>query len=188
MVPGGAAGLQNQSGDRKVFGGFDSLPSPPLSGDSAGVHDRPTGRLQNVSTLPGGLTLIRHLFDGTGGLRQTEEISASRPSQASGKLEPLERRLFLATRRCQAVISYAEPATAKRLDAFNIHNRGCAAVVVDAAPDIRRKDEVAEFPWSVHTAVVRTKVVTVPEMPAFDLSRVWNKMPRRRQLLRPDRH
>ena len=28
-VPGGAAGLQNQSGDRKVPGGFDSLPSPP---------------------------------------------------------------------------------------------------------------------------------------------------------------
>src|SRR5262249_19625994 len=30
-VPGGAAGLQNQSGDRKVPGGFDSLPSPPSS-------------------------------------------------------------------------------------------------------------------------------------------------------------
>jgi hypothetical protein len=28
-VPGGAAGLQNQSGGRKVPGGFDSLPSPP---------------------------------------------------------------------------------------------------------------------------------------------------------------
>src|SRR5581483_1905442 len=28
-VPGGAAGLQNQSGSRKVPGGFDSLPSPP---------------------------------------------------------------------------------------------------------------------------------------------------------------
>ena len=30
-VPGGAAGLQNQSGGRKVPGGFDSLPSPPIS-------------------------------------------------------------------------------------------------------------------------------------------------------------
>ena len=30
-VSGGAAGLQNQSGDRKVPGGFDSLPSPPPS-------------------------------------------------------------------------------------------------------------------------------------------------------------
>ena len=30
-VPGGAAGLQNQSGGRKVPGGFDSLPSPPHS-------------------------------------------------------------------------------------------------------------------------------------------------------------
>ena len=29
-VPGGAAGLQNQSGGRKVPGGFDSLPSPPI--------------------------------------------------------------------------------------------------------------------------------------------------------------
>jgi len=29
-VPGGAAGLQNQSGSRKTPGGFDSLPSPPL--------------------------------------------------------------------------------------------------------------------------------------------------------------
>lgn len=28
-MPGGAAGLQNQSGGRKVPGGFDSLPSPP---------------------------------------------------------------------------------------------------------------------------------------------------------------
>ncbi len=28
-APGGAAGLQNQSGGRKVPGGFDSLPSPP---------------------------------------------------------------------------------------------------------------------------------------------------------------
>ena len=28
-MPGGAAGLQNQSGNRKVPGGFDSLPSPP---------------------------------------------------------------------------------------------------------------------------------------------------------------
>ncbi len=28
-VPGGAAGLQNQSGSRKTPGGFDSLPSPP---------------------------------------------------------------------------------------------------------------------------------------------------------------
>jgi hypothetical protein len=28
-VPGGAAGLQNQFGGRKVPGGFDSLPSPP---------------------------------------------------------------------------------------------------------------------------------------------------------------
>jgi hypothetical protein len=28
-VPGGAAGLQNQSGGRKDLGGFDSLPSPP---------------------------------------------------------------------------------------------------------------------------------------------------------------
>lgn len=28
-VPGGAAGLQNQSEGRKVLGGFDSLPSPP---------------------------------------------------------------------------------------------------------------------------------------------------------------
>ena len=28
-MPGGAAGLQNQSGSRKVPGGFDSLPSPP---------------------------------------------------------------------------------------------------------------------------------------------------------------
>ena len=34
-MPGGAAGLQNQSGNRKVPGGFDSLPSPPqnLSGE-----------------------------------------------------------------------------------------------------------------------------------------------------------
>src|ERR1700730_13904967 len=32
-VPGGAAGLQNQSGGRKVLGGFDSLPSPPLTVD-----------------------------------------------------------------------------------------------------------------------------------------------------------
>ena len=31
-VPGGAAGLQNQSGGRKVPGGFDSLPSPPSIG------------------------------------------------------------------------------------------------------------------------------------------------------------
>ena len=30
-MPGGAAGLQNQSGGRKVPGGFDSLPSPPES-------------------------------------------------------------------------------------------------------------------------------------------------------------
>ena len=30
-MPGGAAGLQNQSGGRKVPGGFDSLPSPPQS-------------------------------------------------------------------------------------------------------------------------------------------------------------
>jgi hypothetical protein len=30
-VPGGAAGLQNQSGGRKAPGGFDSLPSPPPS-------------------------------------------------------------------------------------------------------------------------------------------------------------
>ena len=30
-LPGGAAGLQNQSGGRKVLGGFDSLPSPPCS-------------------------------------------------------------------------------------------------------------------------------------------------------------
>ncbi len=30
-MPGGAAGLQNQSGGRKVPGGFDSLPSPPKS-------------------------------------------------------------------------------------------------------------------------------------------------------------
>jgi hypothetical protein len=29
-VPGGAAGLQNQSGGRKAPGGFDSLPSPPF--------------------------------------------------------------------------------------------------------------------------------------------------------------
>ncbi len=29
-MPGGAAGLQNQSGGRKVPGGFDSLPSPPI--------------------------------------------------------------------------------------------------------------------------------------------------------------
>ena len=28
-MPGGAAGLQNQSGGCKVPGGFDSLPSPP---------------------------------------------------------------------------------------------------------------------------------------------------------------
>jgi hypothetical protein len=35
-VPGGAAGLQNQSGGRKVPGGFDSLPSPPLTADSGG--------------------------------------------------------------------------------------------------------------------------------------------------------
>jgi hypothetical protein len=28
-MPGGVAGLQNQSGGRKVPGGFDSLPSPP---------------------------------------------------------------------------------------------------------------------------------------------------------------
>ena len=28
-MPGGAAGLQNQSGGRKAPGGFDSLPSPP---------------------------------------------------------------------------------------------------------------------------------------------------------------
>ena len=28
-MPGGAAGLQNQSGGRKIPGGFDSLPSPP---------------------------------------------------------------------------------------------------------------------------------------------------------------
>jgi hypothetical protein len=46
-VPGGAAGLQNQSGGRKVPGGFDSLPSPPLSllssqirGDAAKVKLR----------------------------------------------------------------------------------------------------------------------------------------------------
>jgi hypothetical protein len=32
-VPGGAAGLQNQSGGRKVPGGFDSLPSPPEHAD-----------------------------------------------------------------------------------------------------------------------------------------------------------
>ena len=31
-MPGGAAGLQNQSGGRKVPGGFDSLPSPPTQG------------------------------------------------------------------------------------------------------------------------------------------------------------
>ena len=30
-MPGGAAGLQNQSGGRKVPGGFDSLPSPPMT-------------------------------------------------------------------------------------------------------------------------------------------------------------
>ncbi len=30
-MPGGAAGLQNQSGGRKAPGGFDSLPSPPRS-------------------------------------------------------------------------------------------------------------------------------------------------------------
>jgi len=38
-VPGGAAGLQNQSGGRKAPGGFDSLPSPPklrLAGNSMG--------------------------------------------------------------------------------------------------------------------------------------------------------
>ena len=29
-MPGGVAGLQNQSGGRKAPGGFDSLPSPPL--------------------------------------------------------------------------------------------------------------------------------------------------------------
>ena len=34
-VPGGAAGLQNQSGGRKVLGGFDSLPSPPVAADRA---------------------------------------------------------------------------------------------------------------------------------------------------------
>lgn len=28
-MPGGVAGLQNQSESRKVLGGFDSLPSPP---------------------------------------------------------------------------------------------------------------------------------------------------------------
>jgi hypothetical protein len=32
MLSGDGAGLQNQSGDRKVPGGFDSLPSPPLAG------------------------------------------------------------------------------------------------------------------------------------------------------------
>ena len=38
-MPGGAAGLQNQSGGRKAPGGFDSLPSPPklrLAGNSIG--------------------------------------------------------------------------------------------------------------------------------------------------------
>ena len=38
-VPGGAAGLQNQSGGRQVLGGFDSLPSPPLSGGRAEVRE-----------------------------------------------------------------------------------------------------------------------------------------------------
>jgi len=36
-VSGGAAGLQNQSGGRKVPGGFDSLPSPPEIPASSGA-------------------------------------------------------------------------------------------------------------------------------------------------------
>ena len=49
-MPGGAAGLQNQSGGRKVLGGFDSLPSPPLTVDWIEVDDLTLPGLPNVST------------------------------------------------------------------------------------------------------------------------------------------
>ena len=37
-MPGGVAGLQNQSESRKVLGGFDSLPSPPAPRPRSGRH------------------------------------------------------------------------------------------------------------------------------------------------------
>jgi hypothetical protein len=43
-VPGGAAGLQNQSGGRKVPGGFDSLPSPPSQRDQQLRHGQDRSR------------------------------------------------------------------------------------------------------------------------------------------------
>lgn len=44
-APGGAAGLQNQSGGRKVPGGFDSLPLPPAIAEIL-CPDHQTARLR----------------------------------------------------------------------------------------------------------------------------------------------
>ena len=68
-MPGGAAGLQNQSGDRQVLGGFDSLPSPPLTSDRAGVRDPSLARCPHVATTQddsGGLQQSNGAFCGLG--------------------------------------------------------------------------------------------------------------------------
>jgi len=61
-VPGGAAGLQNQSGGRKVPGGFDSLPSPPKWS--------PTGKPVAHSSTPAGRNPERGPGHGRGSSRR----------------------------------------------------------------------------------------------------------------------
>ena len=60
-MPGGAAGLQNQSGGRQALGGFDSLPSPPRP---SGLAASEASRLRATGSRPSPLgttpSLLRH--------------------------------------------------------------------------------------------------------------------------------
>ena len=81
-MPGGAAGLQNQSGGRKVPGGFDSLPSPP----------RKKSRLHQ-STLPGG-----DQSSGTIGPGHSSTRKASLDAPLIWRLGALEEELYATAR------------------------------------------------------------------------------------------
>ena len=60
-VPGGAAGLQNQSEGRKVLGGFDSLPSPPPKTRTKPLSSAVLGTLTERSNAKGLAHLALHL-------------------------------------------------------------------------------------------------------------------------------
>ena len=60
-VPGGAAGLQNQSEGRKVLGGFDSLPSPPPKKQMKALSSAALGALMERSNAKGLAHLALHI-------------------------------------------------------------------------------------------------------------------------------